>query len=88
MKQRKRMGMPTARAAASRRNVAATTPSVPRGVEETRVAAKERELLERASYQRESESTPERVVALLNRMRKTGSASKSHSSETPKRPAL
>jgi hypothetical protein len=87
MKQRKRMGMPTARTAAPRRNVAATTSSVPLGVEE-RVAAKERELLERASYQRESESTPERVVALLNRMGKTGTGSKPHSSETPKRPAL
>jgi len=87
MKQRKRMGMPTAHSVVLRRNVAATS-FVPLGVEETRVAAAERELLERASCEPEGESTPERLVALLNRIGKTVTGTKSHSSPTPKRPGL
>ena len=76
MKRRKRMGLPKAGATCSRPMRGAARQSVPEYVaemlrdimEERQLAAKQRRLLELAASRSQVESTPEKVVALLNRV--------------------
>ena len=78
MKIRKRMGLPRARMVRSRHAAKHTVPDdifeILRDrarrtvIAEHELAAKQRRLLERASDQSQGESTPEKFVALLNRI--------------------
>jgi len=78
MKRRKRMGMPKVRTMALREGGDATTSPVLPDNENRWIAAEEGELLERGSYPPQGESTPERIVALLNRTAKAEPASTPH----------
>ena len=76
MKRRNRMGLPKASVVYSRRMHGPVEQPVPEDavemlhdiIEEQQLAAKQRRLVHLAASRSQSESTPERVVALLNRV--------------------